>query len=111
MMNFYPYLQNEQFLKEIDNMKVREQYVKITVLEFFTEEPIQEIQGRVNAGNLTIDGKSSMRRTCNLTVVAGDAENDLTDIDNLFSLNKKVSIEIGLKNYIDSKYPDVIWFK
>lgn len=66
-MNFYPYLQNEQFLKEIDNMKVREQYVKITVLEFFTENPIQEIQGKVNAGNLTIDGKSSVRRTCTLT--------------------------------------------
>lgn len=110
-MNFYPYLQNEQFLKEIDNMKVREQYVKITVLEFFTENPIQEIQGKISAGNLTIDGKSSVRRTCTLTAVASESENDLTDIDNLFSLNKKVSVEVGLKNFTNY-YPeyDIIWF-
>lgn len=110
-MNFYPYLQNEQFLKEVDNMKVREQYVKITVLEFFTENPIQEIQGKVNAGNLTIDGKSSVRRTCTLTAVATESENDLTDIDNLFSLNKKCSIEVGLRNFTNY-YPeyDIVWF-
>jgi len=111
MIKVYPYLQNSQFLKELDNYKNREQYIKITVLDFLTEDPIQEIQGITTAGNLTIDGKSAVRRTCNLTVVATENENDLTDIDNLFSLNKKIFIEVGLKNftnyYIDY---DIIWF-
>ena len=87
-MNFYPYLQDEQFLLEVDNLKIREQYIKITVLEFNTENPIQEIQGIAESGSLTIDGKSSVRRPCNLTITATSAENDLTNVDSLFSLNK-----------------------
>ena len=110
-MNFYPYLQDEQFLLEVDNLKIREQYIKITVLEFNTENPIQEIQGIAESGSLTIDGKSSVRRTCNLTITATSAENDLTNVDSLFSLNKKVEIEIGLKNFTKQyKDYDIIWF-
>ena len=107
----YKYLKDKPFLNEIDNMKTREQYVKITVLDFFQERPIREIQGRATGGNINIDGHSAIRRTCNLTVQAEEQENDLTDIDNLFSLNKKVKIEIGFKNF--TKYYqeyDIIWF-
>lgn len=110
-MKFYPYLQNEQFLKEVDNMSIREQYVKITVLEFFSENPIQEIQGRVSTGSMTVDGKSAIRRTCNLTIISQEPENNLTDLNNLFAMNKKCSIEVGLKNFTNQyKDYDIIWF-
>ena len=110
-MKLYPYLQNNQFLKELDNMSVREQYIKITVLEFFTENPIEEIQGKVTSGSMTIDGKSAVRRTCNLSLVSEKSENDLTDLNNLFAINKKCSIEVGLKNFTQYyKEYDIIWF-
>lgn len=110
-MNFYPYLQNNQFLKEIDNMAIREQYIKITVLEFFSENPIQEIQGKATSGSTTVDGKSAIRRTCNLSLISEQSENDLTDLNNLFAINKKCFIEVGLKNFTQYyKEYDIIWF-
>ena len=78
----------------------------------FDEKPIKAIEGRVTGGNLNLDGTSSVRRTCSLSLVADDDENDLTNIDSLFSINKKVNVEIGFLNntqyYKDYKY---IWFR
>ena len=109
-MNKYPYLQDSSFLKFFDNERLKEQYVKIVILTF-DEKPIKAIEGRVTGGNLNLDGTSSVRRTCSLSLVADDDENDLTNIDSLFSINKKVNVEIGFLNntqyYKDYKY---IWF-
>lgn len=107
----YPYLKDYDFLKEVDEMQVKHQYVKITLLTFKDEDPIQEIQGRVTNGSISVNGNSSIRRTCNLTFVADLAENDLTNIDNLISANKKFEIEVGFKNTL-KKYKDypIIWF-
>ena len=57
--------------------------------------PLREIQGRTSAGSITIDGSSAVRRAGNLTFLAEEAENDLTDIDNLLSINKKIQIYVG----------------
>ena len=98
MRHDYEYLTDSNFLKTIDQMHIKEQYAKITILNW-NEEPIQEIQGIVTGGSLNIDGKSSMRRTCNLSVfVAEDTNTNVTDIDHLFSLNKKMYLEIGYLN-------------
>ena len=88
MRRDYKYLKDDTFLKEVDNSHLKEQFIKITVLDWL-ERPIQEIQGIVTGGNLNIAGNSSMRRTCNLSVYV-DNNNYVyvTDIDNLFSLNK-----------------------
>lgn len=74
------------------------------------EIPIREIQGRVSQGSLTIDGSSSVRRAGNITFLAEEEENDLTDIDNLLSMNKKVKVLVGFKNTIDKEHDDIIWF-
>lgn len=110
MKNKYPYLQDSSFLKNFDNIKIKNQYVKIIVLDFL-EKPIQEIEGIVTGGNLNLDGKSSIRRTCNLNILLDEIENDLTNINNLFSINKKISIEVGFDNTTKdySDYP-IIWF-
>lgn len=98
------------FLLEFDMEKIKDQYVKITILNF-NEKPIQEIQGRVTSGSVNIDGNSAVRRTCSLNIIAQDKENDLTNIDSLISINKKINVEIGFKN-IANKYKefDIIWF-
>ena len=106
----FPYLKDSIFLKKFDEIKLKEQYVKIIVLTF-DEKPIQEIQGKVTGGNFTLDGSSAMRRTGNLSMIADDYENDLTDTKHLLSINKKIEVLIGFINTTDeySEYP-MIWF-
>lgn len=111
MRHDYEYLTDSNFLKNVNQMHIKEQYAKITILNW-NEEPIQEIQGIVTGGSLNIDGKSSMRRTCNLSVfVAEDTNTNVTDIDHLFSLNKKMYLEIGYLNITNEyKKYKMLWF-
>ena len=110
MTHDFPYLKDSAFLKKFDELKLKEQYVKLIVLTF-DEMPIQEIQGKVTGGNLTLDGSSGMRRTGNLSMVADEYENDLTDTKHLLSINKKVEVLIGFVNTTDEyKEYDMIWF-
>ena len=111
MRHNYPYLTDFNFLKSVDEMHIKEQYAKITILNW-NESPIQEIQGIVTGGNINLDGKSNMRRSCNLSVyVDTNFQTNVTDIDNLFSLNKKMYLEIGYKNITDKyKEYDMLWY-
>lgn len=110
MRKNYPYLKDSSFLQTIDKLQNKEQYVRITLLDF-VEKPIRTIQGQVISGNINLDGTSSIRRTCNLTMVAQEYENDLTNVNNLISINKKVDLEIGILNTTEyySQFP-IIWF-
>lgn len=106
----YKYLNDYNFLKEVDAMKNKEQYVKITVLDF-QEKPIKEIQGRVTGGSGNVDGSSSLRRSCNLSMVADEFGQAALNIDGLLSMNKKISVEIGFLNTLNKyKEYDIIWF-
>ena len=109
-MHKYPYLDDAKFLRDIDDLKLKEQYIKINILDF-KEKFIQSIQGKVTAGNINLDGSSGMRRSCNLTMVAEAIENDLNNVENLLSINKKIEIEIGFLNTTDEylNYP-ILWF-
>lgn len=107
----YEYLKDSEFLKEIDKQKIKEQYAKITVLDWL-ENPIQEIEGIVTGGNISLDGKSAQRRTMNLSVYVDDiGYAGVTSIDNLISLNKKVRVAIGIKN-VTKQYQqyEILWF-
>ena len=110
MTHDFPYLKDSVFLKKFDELKLKEQYVKLIVLTF-DEMPIQEIQGKVTGGNLTLDGSSAMRRTGNLSMIADEYENDLTDTKHLLSINKKVEVLIGFVNTTNeyTEY-DMLWF-
>lgn len=111
MKKSYSYLKDSSFLQLIDKMQNKEQYVKITLLDFFEEKPIYSIQGQVISGNINLDGTSNIRRTCNLTMIAQEYENDLTNINNLISINKKIDLEIGFLNTTQYyKNFDIIWF-
>ena len=104
------YLKDATFLRQLDNERNKTIYVKIIVLDL-DENPIREISGRVSTqGSINIDGQSSMRRTANVTFLAEEANNDLQNVDNILSINKKVQLLIGVENTINSKYEDIIWF-
>lgn len=106
----YPYLKDKVFLKKVDNLRIREQYVKITALTF-DEHPIQAIEGIVTNGSINVDGASAVRRTCNFTMIADGISSNVLEVENVISINKKISVEIGIKNTL-SKYTEypILWF-
>jgi hypothetical protein len=106
----YPYLSDSSFLAIFDTLQIKEQFVKITVLDL-KERPIQDIQGQVTAGSLTVDGSSTVRRTCNITFMAKENQVQVTNVNNLLAINKKVRLEIGFTN-TTSYYKDypILWF-
>ena len=87
----YGYVTNADFLTALNNDRNKVIYVKITVLDA-AEQPLRDIEGRVSTGSISVNGSSAVRRTCNITFVAEEADNNLTDIDNLLSINKKIRI-------------------
>ena len=104
------YLNDPVFLKEFDQNRLKEQYIKINVLDF-KENPIEEIQGKAISGNINLDGSSGMRRTANITFLANEYQNDLTNVKHLLSINKKIQLLIGFTNNTNKydNYP-IIWF-
>ena len=94
------------FLKELDSYPHKTVYAKIILLNF-DELPVQEIQGRISAGSINVDGASAIRRTCSLTMITNEEK-----IDNIYwGLKNKFKLEIGLENNINFNYSDIIWFK
>jgi hypothetical protein len=64
------------------------------------------IEGTCSQGTLNIDGASAVRRSCSLSLVS----NNINFADYLWTFTSKIKIEIGLKNDINSLYPNIIWF-
>lgn len=97
---------DKDFLLELDKSKEKEVYAKVIALTF-QESPITTIEGRITAGSINVDGNSAIRRTCSLTIVAQDF-----DYSNYaWGLNTKFKLSVGVKNNINNKYPDIIWFE
>lgn len=99
---------DRDFLKKMDNYTQREVYAKIISLSW-DERAIAEITGNIASGNITVDGSSSTRRTCSLTILTDNLKSELNQVD--WGINTKFAVLIGLKNYIDDRYDDIIWFQ
>lgn len=122
MRRYYPYLEDSyyedlnakrkrrEFLQTVDNFFAQKQYIRITLLDW-EERPLKEIQGELSTGTITKDGSSTVRRTCQFTASVDATVYDIDDIEAEFSINKKVFIELGLKNYSNQykEYP-ILWF-
>lgn len=93
------------FLKQLDEWNEREVYVKIISMDF-NENPRSEIQGYATGGSVKVDGSSAVRRVCSLNLVAPNARISETD----WALETKFKLEVGLKNFINNTYSDIIWF-
>ena len=99
---------DRDFLKKMDNYTQREVFAKLISLDW-DERAIAEITGNIVSGNISVDGSSSTRRTCSLSLVTDNQNADLNDI--YWGLNTKFKLEVGLRNNINPKYPNIIWFK
>lgn len=98
-------LYDKEFLKQLDQQKHKVIYARITALNF-NEHPLEYIEGRVTQGSINVDGSSACRRSCSLTIAApGFQYNNF-----YWGLNTKFKLEIGLENYINDLYPNIIWF-
>lgn len=108
----FEYLNDMDFLTQLDKMHIQVQYAKIILLSFKDEEPIKEIQGSITSGSLSVNGSSAVRRTINLTMLASPINSNLEDIDNEISINKKIKVFIGYNNPLQSykNYGDIVWF-
>lgn len=117
MKHNFPYLKHKQFLFDLDRIRVKEEFIKIISLDF-KENPIEEIQGKVISGSLSIAGSSALRRTCSFNMVVEDKyEDKILCLDTSFSLNKKVDVLKGIKNpykgtgkYSEYDNYDIFWF-
>ena len=98
-------LLDSNFLIKLNNDKNRTIYAHIISLNQY-EHPIEQLEGVVTAGSITIDGQSAVRRVCSLTLSAKNL-----NINNVYwGLTTKVKIEIGLQNNVNNNYEDIIWF-
>lgn len=128
-------LLNKDFIKKLDSNNQRELFAKLISLT--TEElPIEEIQGKITQGSLNIDGTSSVRRSCSLTIVA----HRINIHEYYWSFTTRFRLLIGMKVpdvlkdeytqqtsatvngitgkvslsnevvYLYEDYPDIIWF-
>lgn len=106
----YEYLSDPTFLAKIDATKQKTQRVKLVILNW-RDEPITSVEGLATAGSISVNGKSALRRQGSLTMVADPELYNITNIDNLISINKRVAIEIGFENTF-GEYPEypIIWF-
>lgn len=106
------YLKDSKFLSMLDEMRIKKHYAKLTILTFVDEKPLREVQGIATAGSVTVNGEASLRRTISLTISSIEDENDITNIKNIISMNKKVKVEIGLENLFEEymDYGKIIWF-
>lgn len=98
-------LYDKLFLTELDKNREREIFARITLLTF-DEQPIEYIEGKTTGGSVNIDGTSVLRRTCSLSMVSANLDINIF----LLGLERKFKLEIGLKNNINTNYPEIIWF-
>lgn len=122
MRRQYPYLQDSyvetesgalekrEFLAQLDTFINQKRYARLTLLNW-KEEPLKEIQGEIVSGNISKDGSSSVRATCSLTTSVDTTSYTVGDANMDFAENKKIFIEIGIKNYT-KEYPQypILWF-
>jgi len=96
-------LLDEVFLQKLYLNRHKEIYAKIIALNL-QEEPVEQIEGQVTGGSVSLDGSSNVRRSCNLTMVAQDI-----DINAYYwGFKNKIKLFIGLKNDINNIYDDII---
>lgn len=103
-------LLDEEFLIELQSQQNRELFARVISLDF-NENPLDSIEGKVTGGTINLDGSSSVRRTCSLTLVS----QEVNIKDYYWGLRTKFKLEIGLKNHLLGKYssnyyPDLVWF-
>ena len=93
---------NEKW-RDLDKQKNKTIAVRLTSLTFSSEQPVERIEGRAQSGSISVDGDSSVRRTCQISLVAENAN----IIDKNWALKTKFKAEVGI---LDERTQEYIWF-
>ena len=104
---------NENFLALLDKLPVRKTYAKITILDFVNEKPLSSVEGVFTSGSMSVNGASAVRRTVSFGMRADENTYDITNLNNIISINKKINVEIGIANPLkkyQEEYGEIIWF-
>lgn len=119
----YTYLSNIDALKYVSTLSCQTRYVKILILDS-RDLPIRALEGYATGGSININGSSAVRRSGSLTMVTEIVKdqhgldpdpiyimNQVTKLESLLSMNKRVAIEIGIKNSgLQYQETDIFWF-
>lgn len=110
------FMDDRSFLLKVNKHKTRTYYAAIMCLDFETEKPIARLEGKVVSGNINVAANSSTRRTASFQLIFDKDTYNITDVNNLIAIDKKISLSIGLANPFYHteeyrKYGDVLWFK
>ena len=99
------YLDDTAFLKYFNELEFKEQYIRINSLDYETERIIDSLEGRATGGSINLDGNSSLRRTCSLEMTSLATNKSYTELDTIFSINKKITVDIMFKNTTQKEFP------
>lgn len=118
----YSHLNNKTLLEQIDTQPLSESFVRIILLNSADEilqssyqeeetiatvtEHMETIEGEVTQGNLSVNGKSSIRRTGSLTLVATEENYKIMNPQNKVSIKMRFALEKGVRNMFD----DMIYY-
>ena len=91
---------DQDFLRQLDLYPHKNLWVKIISLDK-NDYPIEEISGKIISGNVSVDGTSSVRRTCSLSMVTEQPSVNTM----LWSVKTKFKLYVGVDNEIDSAFP------
>lgn len=110
------FLNDRTFLLKVNRHKIKRYHAAIMCLDFETEKPIARLEGKVVSGSINVSASSPTRRTANFSLIFDSQTYNITEITNLISIDKKISLSIGIDNpfyHLDEyrKYGDVLWFK
>ena len=100
------YLFDNDFLKLLCKTQIRETFARVIALTL-DENPIENLEGKITTGNISINGNSAIRRTCSLTFIV----DNIDKLNYEWALNTKIKVEIGIRN--TTKYYSnhkIIWF-
>ena len=113
MIKKYPYLKDVDFLNKIYGQHNKTIYCNISSLDW-QERCVMRVEGRVTNGSMSVNGDSAVRRTANISVKILNYDELYDNIDSMFAINKKIYLEIGLKNNLAHRgyYPTypIIYF-
>ncbi len=97
-------LLDDEFLTELFENRDRILYARIIALDK-NDMPLETLEGVITDGSVNVDGSSTVRRTCSLSMIS-----DNIDIrDYYWGLKTKFKLEVGIENHITDKYEDLIW--
>lgn len=101
----YQHLLDTEFLNQLYEHKSRVIYARLVALTY-DEKPIEMIEGQVSSGSINVDGASSLRRTCSLTI-----NTPTRSWHNYYwGVKSKFKLEVGLENPFKDLYEDIVWF-